>query len=72
MTGIDYNLGMWLLALLPILLMFVLMLALHWGASGAAAVSMLASMALAYAFFGADLQLLAVESAKGIWSSLES
>lgn len=70
MTGIDYNLGMWLLALLPILLMFVLMLALHWGASGAAAVSMLASMALAYAFFGADLQLLAVESAKGIWSSV--
>lgn len=70
MMQIDYTPVMCLMAAVPVALMFLLMLGCHWGVSGAAAVSMLASIAVGVFFYRAGLPLLSVEAAKGIWSAL--
>lgn len=70
MMQIDYTPMMCLMAAVPVALMFLLMLGCHWGVSGAAAVSMLASVAVGVFFYRAELPLISVEAAKGIWSAL--
>lgn len=61
---------MWFMAFLPIIVLLVLMIKFNWGATEAAAVGLVITAVTGVAFYKADLKLLAVESAKGIWSAL--
>ena len=61
---------MWIMAFLPIIVLLILMIKFNWGATEAAAVGLLITAVTGVAFYQADLKLLAVESAKGIWSAL--
>ena len=61
---------MWIMAFLPIVVLLVLMIKFNWGATEAAAVGLVITAVTVVAFYKADLKLLAVESAKGIWSAL--
>lgn len=61
---------MWIMAFLPIIVLLVLMIKFNWGATEAAAVGLVITAVTGVAFYKADLKLLAVESAKGIWSAL--
>ena len=61
---------MWIMAFLPIIVLLILMIKFNWGATEAAAVGLVITAVTGVAFYQADLKLLAVESAKGIWSAL--
>lgn len=61
---------MWIMAFLPIIVLLVLMIKFNWGATEAAAVGLVITAVTGVAFYKADFKLLAVESAKGIWSAL--
>lgn len=61
---------MWMMAFLPIIVLLVLMIKFNWGATEASAIGLVITAATGVAFYKADLKLLAVESAKGIWSAL--
>ena len=54
------------LAFLPLLVLLVTMLAFKWSAPRAGAASWLTVAALALLFFGADIDLLSISSAKGL------
>ena len=54
------------LAFLPLLVLLVTMLAFKWSAPKAGAASWLTVAALALLFFGADIDLLSISSAKGL------
>lgn len=68
--NIPINLFMWILAVLPIVLLLVLMIRFHWGATEAAPVGLLVTIITGVAFYKADIRLLASESAKGVWNAL--
>lgn len=59
------------LALIPILLILVLMLGLHWGAVKASIVGYLAALAIGAFYFGGGLELLAYAHVKTLLSSLD-
>ena len=61
----------WLLALLPILVVVVLMLAFRWGGSRAGGVGWFAAVIVAILFFGAEFELLAVAQVKAVLLSLD-
>ncbi len=61
---------MWLTAFLPILLLLVLMIGFHWGATDAAPIGVAAAVVTGVLLYKADLGLIAIESAKGIWNAL--
>ncbi len=61
---------MWVMAFLPIIVLLVLMIVFNWGATEAAAVGLLITAFTGIVFYKADFFLLAVESAKGIWSAM--
>lgn len=61
---------MWIMAFLPIIVLLVLMIKFNWGATEAAAIGLVITAFTGVAFYKADFKLLAVESAKGIWSAL--
>ena len=61
---------MWFMAILPIIVLLVLMIKFNWGATEAAAIGLVITAVTGVLLYKADLKLLAVESAKGIWSSL--
>ena len=61
---------MWFMAILPIIVLLVLMIKFNWGATEAAAIGLVITAVTGVVLYKADLKLLAVESAKGIWSSL--
>lgn len=67
---IPVNFLTWGMAFLPILLLIVLMVGFHWGAAEAAVVGMLVTTASSLLLYRADLTLIAMESAKGIWNAL--
>ncbi|MBI2165028.1 MAG: L-lactate permease [Chloroflexi bacterium] len=56
----------WLLALLPILVLILTIIALRWSAPRAGALAWLVTVFLAWTVFGADAHLLAVASSKGL------
>lgn len=62
--------GMWLLALSPVFVLLILMLRFNWGASDAAPIGVVTAALVAGLFYGADLGLIALESAKGIWNAI--
>ncbi len=67
---LPINLLMWLLAALPIAMLFVLMAALNWGASKAAPVSLLVAAVSALLAFRAPPNLVFLEAGKGLWNAL--
>lgn len=68
--NIPVNFAMWGMAMLPIIILIVLMIKFHWGATEAAPVGLLVTILSALTFYKAPAHLVAVESAKGVWSSL--
>lgn len=60
-----------LMALIPILLILILMLGLHWGAVQASIAGYLAAVAIAVFYFGGGIELLAYAHIKALLSSLD-
>lgn len=67
---LPVNILMWLMAALPIVILILLMVKFNWGAAEAAPVGLLAAFIISIVFYKSDLQLIGLESAKGIWTSL--
>lgn len=67
---IPTNLLTWGLAILPILTLLVLMMGFKWGATEAAPIGLLITLLSGLFVYKADLKLIALESAKGVWSSV--
>lgn len=67
---IPVNLFMWTMACLPILVLLILLIKFQWGATEAAPVGLVITVLTGFFLYKADLTLMAVESAKGIWNSL--
>ncbi len=61
----------WMLALLPVLLVLVLMLALRWGGSRAGAAGWIAAVLIAALFFAAGPRLIAYSQVKAVLLSLD-
>ena len=66
----QVNIISWLLALVPILSLLVLIVKLRWGGSKAGPVGWFIAIVVAILFFGADLQIIAIGSLKGLWSTI--
>ncbi|WP_291402184.1 L-lactate permease [Acidaminobacter sp.] len=67
---LPVTLWMWLLALSPVFILLILMLRFNWGAADAAPIGVVTASVVAFIFYGADFNLLALESAKGIWNAI--
>ncbi|MEH7342792.1 L-lactate permease [Bacillus sp. JJ1532] len=67
---LPVNILMWLMAAIPIIILILLMVKFNWGAAEAAPIGLLAAFIISIVFYKSDLQLLGLESAKGIWTSL--
>ena len=61
---------LWMITILPILILLILMVRFQWGAIEAAPAALAVTALNGVVFYRADLELIAVESAKGIWSAL--
>ena len=68
--NIPINLFMWTVAFAPIIVLLVLMIKFQWGATEAAPIGLIIAVISGLVFYKADFQLLAIESAKGIWSAI--
>lgn len=68
--NIPTNLFMWAAAFLPIIVLLVLMIKFHWGATEAAPVGLIITVITGMLLYKADIRLIASESAKGIWNAL--
>lgn len=68
--NIPVTVWTWLMAALPIVVLLVLMVKFQWSAAQAAPLGLCISLVTAATVFKADLLLIAMESAKGIWSAL--
>ena len=68
--NIPVNFLTWIMAFLPIIVLIVLMIKFHWGATEAAPVGLLITIFSGLLVYKADITTIAVESAKGIWSAL--
>lgn len=67
--NIPINLFTWTMAFLPIVVLLTLMIKFQWGATEAAPMGLLVTAVTGIVLFKADVRLIAVESAKGIWSA---
>ncbi|WP_409275104.1 L-lactate permease [Neobacillus sp. SCS-31] len=67
---LPVNILMWVMAVLPIAILIVLMIKFQWGAAEAAPIGLLAAFIISIVFYKSDLQLIGLESAKGIWTAL--
>ncbi len=67
--SLPTNVFMWTMACLPIIVLLVLMLKFRWGATEAAPIGVLITAVTGIVFYKADISVLAVESAKGVWSA---
>jgi lactate permease len=61
----------WLLALLPVIVVLILMLGLHWGGSKAGAAAWFVTILIAVAFFGAGPRLIAYTQVKAVLLTLD-
>ncbi len=68
--NIPINLFTWIAAFMPVIVLLILMIKYNWGATEAAPIGLLVTMLTAVIIFKADIKLIAVESAKGVWNSL--
>lgn len=69
-TQLPLNLGIWLLALTPIVVLLVLLVVLRWRAPQAGPVGMFAAAIVALLAFRTPALTLAVASAKGVWDAV--
>ncbi|QLB15000.1 lactate permease [Mannheimia granulomatis] len=67
---IPVNFFMWFMALLPIITLVILMVKFQWGATEAAPAGLLITIFSGLFLYQADISLIAIESAKGIWNAL--
>lgn len=67
---IPVNFFMWFMALLPIITLVILMVKFQWGATEAAPIGLLITILSGIFLYKADISLIAIESAKGIWYAL--
>ncbi|RDU38223.1 L-lactate permease [Neobacillus piezotolerans] len=67
---LPVNILMWVMAVLPIAVLILLMVKFHWGAAEAAPIGLLTALIISIVFYKSDLELIGLESAKGIWTSL--
>ncbi|SDK94262.1 L-lactate permease [Natronincola ferrireducens] len=67
--SISINLFMWVVAFLPIIVLLLLMVKFQWGAAEAAPVGLLTSLIVSITLYKANWELIALESAKGIWNA---
>ncbi|WP_342430676.1 L-lactate permease [Neobacillus sp. FSL H8-0543] len=67
---LPVNLLMWIMAAFPIVLLILLMVKFQWGAAEAAPIGLLAAFIISIVFYKSNLELIGLESAKGIWTSL--
>lgn len=67
---IPVSVLMWIMAALPIIVLMLLMIKFQWGAAEAAPIGLFISMVVGITLYKADIPLIAMESAKGIWSAL--
>jgi lactate permease len=67
---LPVNIWMWLMAALPIIILILLMVKFQWGAAEAAPIGLLAAFIISIVFYKSNLELVGLESAKGIWTSL--
>ncbi len=66
----SVTLGNWLLAFLPIAMILLLMMVLRWSGGRAGGLSWFVACGVAVLLFGADTELLAVASLKGLWTTV--
>jgi len=69
--GIPLSFWNWLLALSPVVVVVILMLAFRWGGSRAGAIGWVTGILAAVLFFGANFDLLAVAQVKAVLLSLD-
>ena len=67
---IPLNVGMWIAAVAPIVVLMILMLGLQWGAAKAAPVGLLIALLSAVLLYKAPADLLVWEGVKGLWSAI--
>lgn len=65
------NIGSWLLAAAPILLILTLMIGANWGGARAGAAAWIMAVVIAVAFFGVNFEVLAYAQAKSVLLSLD-
>ncbi len=68
--SLEINLFMWSMAILPVIVLLLLMVKYQWGAAEAAPVGLFTSLVIAILFYRANWDLIASQSAKGIWNAL--
>jgi len=69
--ALSLSLLNWILALTPVLVVVVLMLAWHWGGSRAGGMGWLTAVVVSIFFFGASFKVLAVAHVKAILLALD-
>ncbi len=69
-TTLPVDVGHWLLALLPIVVLLILLVVLRWKTPEAGPVGMFAAAALALLFFQVSWRDLSVAGAKGVWDAI--
>jgi len=68
--GYELNLMYFILTLLPIIAVLTLIMVLKWSGGKSGAFSWFLAIIIGYFVFGADLQLIAVASLKGLWTTI--
>lgn len=68
--NLPITIGMWLLAVLPIVLLLYLMVGRGWGANKAAPVGLAIALLNGLIFYRANLYLISGEVLKGVWNTL--
>ncbi|MCL7456363.1 L-lactate permease [Micromonospora echinofusca] len=69
-TSLPINVGTWLLAISPIVVLLVLLAVLRWKAPQAGPVGMFLAVLLALVFFRTPWETVAVGAGKGIWDAI--
>ena len=67
---LPINFMTWILSALPIIVLLVLMVRFQWGAAEATPIALAIVFTTAFLVFKAPVNLVALESAKGIWNAL--
>lgn len=67
---LDFNIFYWLASALPIVLLISLMMGLKWSAVKAAPFTLMVTILTSYFIFKGSFELLLLEEAKALWSSL--
>jgi lactate permease len=69
-TQLPINITYWLLALTPILVLLVLLVALRWQAPEAGPIGMFVAAGIAFFVYQAPWETMAVAGAKGVWDAI--